>query len=129
MDRVVISSSLRALLHLLVLSANGSMLFVEIFPDSNPAVDSLCNVMRSVIRTPAGALLSAGVFGADNATRDEPMRIPSRHQNSSQLSLSLLTLGVMKLDALFGGALGTARNATCGAGLTTIAPAPVCAIG
>jgi hypothetical protein len=44
------------------------MLFVEFFADKIPGVDSLWNLVHSVIRIPAGAALAAGVFGAENAT-------------------------------------------------------------
>lgn len=44
------------------------MLFVEFFADKIPGVDSLWDMVHSVIRVPAGAALAAGVFGADSAT-------------------------------------------------------------
>ena len=57
-------------LHLLsnpvVLGATGFMVFVEFFADKIPGLDSLWDVVHSVIRIPAGAALAAGVFGADS---------------------------------------------------------------
>ena len=57
-------------LHLLanpiVLAASGFMVFIEFFADKIPGLDSLWDVVHSVIRIPAGAALAAGVFGADN---------------------------------------------------------------
>lgn len=51
----------------LVLTASGVMLFVEFFADKIPWLDSVWDTLHTVIRIPAGALLAAGVFGADNA--------------------------------------------------------------
>lgn len=57
-------------LHLLsnpvVLGASGFMVFVEFFADKIPGVDSLWDVVHSVIRIPAGAALAASVFSADS---------------------------------------------------------------
>ncbi len=57
-------------LHLLanpvVLAASGFMVFVEFFADKIPGLDSLWDVVHTVIRIPAGAALAAGVFGADS---------------------------------------------------------------
>ena len=57
-------------LHLLsnpvVLGASGFMVLVEFFADKIPGLDSLWDVVHSVIRIPAGAALAAGVFGADS---------------------------------------------------------------
>lgn len=52
----------------LILFASGFMLFVEFFADKIPGVDSVWDLVHSVIRVPAGAALAAGVFGADSAT-------------------------------------------------------------
>jgi hypothetical protein len=64
--------SLPAGLHLLqhpaMLAASGFMLFIEFFADKIPGVDSLWDIVHSVIRVPAGAALAAGVFGADSVT-------------------------------------------------------------
>jgi hypothetical protein len=57
-------------LHLLsnpvVLGASGFMVFVEFFADKIPGLDSLWDVVHSVIRIPAGAALAAATFGADS---------------------------------------------------------------
>jgi hypothetical protein len=57
-------------LHLLanpvVLGASGFMVFVEFFADKIPGLDSLWDLVHTVIRIPAGAALAAGVFGADS---------------------------------------------------------------
>jgi hypothetical protein len=52
----------------LLLGASALMLVVEFFADKIPGLDSLWDIVNSVIRVPAGAALAAGVFGADNAT-------------------------------------------------------------
>lgn len=49
-----------------LLGASGFMLFVEFFADKIPVVDSLWDMVNSVVRIPAGAALAAGVFGADS---------------------------------------------------------------
>ena len=58
-------------LHLLanpvVLGASGFMVFVEFFADKIPGLDSLWDVVHTVIRIPTGAALAAGVFGADSS--------------------------------------------------------------
>jgi hypothetical protein len=51
-----------------LLGASGFMLFVEFFADKIPVVDSLWDMVNSVVRIPAGAALAAGVFGADSGT-------------------------------------------------------------
>ena len=50
----------------LVLAASGLMLVVEFFADKVPWLDSAWDAVHAFIRVPAGALLAAGVFGADN---------------------------------------------------------------
>jgi hypothetical protein len=57
---------LQVLQHPALLGASGFMLFVEFFADKIPAVDSLWDMVNSVVRIPAGAALAAGVFGADS---------------------------------------------------------------
>ena len=59
---------LTLLQHPAMLFASGTMLFVEFFADKIPGLDSLWDMVHSVIRVPGGAVLAAGVFGADNAT-------------------------------------------------------------
>ena len=61
-------AGLELLQHPAMLAASGAMLFVEFFADKIPGLDSLWDVLHSVVRIPAGAALAAGVFGADNAT-------------------------------------------------------------
>ena len=52
----------------MVLAVSGCMLVVEFFADKVPWFDSLWDAVHAFIRVPAGALLAAGVFGADSAT-------------------------------------------------------------
>lgn len=59
---------LQVLQHPAMLIASGALLFVEFFADKIPGVDSLWDLMHSVIRIPAGAALAAGALGADGAT-------------------------------------------------------------
>jgi hypothetical protein len=56
-------AGLAALAHPLVLAASGFMCFVEFFADKIPGVDSLWDVVHTLIRIPAGAALAASVFG------------------------------------------------------------------
>ena len=49
-----------------VLAASGFMCFVEFFADKIPLVDSLWDMVHTVIRIPAGAALAAGALGADS---------------------------------------------------------------
>ena len=60
-------AGLQVLQHPVVLWVSGFMLFVEFFADKIPVVDSLWDMVNSVVRIPAGAALAAGVFGADSA--------------------------------------------------------------
>jgi hypothetical protein len=60
---VNLPSGLATLVHPLVLAASGFMCFVEFFADKIPGVDSLWDVVHTLIRIPAGAALAAGVFG------------------------------------------------------------------
>ena len=61
-------AGLSALQHPAVLAGSGFMLFIEFFADKIPGLDTLWDLVHSVIRVPAGAALAAGVFGADSAT-------------------------------------------------------------
>ena len=61
-------SGLAVLQHPAMLFGSGFMLFIEFFADKIPGVDSLWDIVHSVIRVPAGAALAAGVFGADSGT-------------------------------------------------------------
>ena len=60
---VDLPSGLATLAHPMVLAASGFMCFVEFFADKVPGVDSLWDVVHTLIRIPAGAALAAGVFG------------------------------------------------------------------
>lgn len=51
-----------------MLWASGFMLFVEFFADKIPGLDSLWDVVHTVVRIPAGAVLAASVFGADQSS-------------------------------------------------------------
>lgn len=64
---LVLPQGLQLLQHPAVLLVSGVLLFMEFFADKVPGFDSLWDLMHSVIRVPAGALLAAAVFfGADN---------------------------------------------------------------
>jgi len=60
---VDLPAGLMVLAHPLVLAASGFMCFVEFFADKIPGVDSLWDVVHTLIRIPAGAALAASVFG------------------------------------------------------------------
>ncbi len=62
----VLPDSLQLLQHPAMLLASGCMLLVEFFADKIPGLDSLWDLLHSVIRIPGGALLAAGVFGFDS---------------------------------------------------------------
>ena len=57
---------LQVLQHPGVLAASGFMCFVEFFADKIPLVDSMWDMVHTVIRIPAGAALAAGALGADS---------------------------------------------------------------
>lgn len=59
---------LQVLQHPGMLAASGLMLFLEFFADKIPGLDSLWDMLNSVIRIPAGAALAAGALGADGST-------------------------------------------------------------
>lgn len=65
---VDLPAGLKPLEHPLVLGASGLMLSVEFLADKIPGVDSLWDLLHTLIRIPAGAALAASVFGADEAT-------------------------------------------------------------
>lgn len=67
MGWVALPQGLHLLAHPVVLGASGFMVFIEFFADKIPGLDSLWDVVHSVIRIPAGAALAAGVFGADSS--------------------------------------------------------------
>ena len=65
---VPLPDGLKILQNPIVLTASGVMLAVEFLADKIPGLDSLWDVLHTVIRVPAGAALAAGVFGGDSAT-------------------------------------------------------------
>lgn len=65
---IALPPGLLVLQHPALLIASGAMLLVEFFADKIPGVDSLWDILHSVIRIPAGAALAAGALGADGAT-------------------------------------------------------------
>ena len=65
---VALPEGLQVLQHPALLVASGFMLFVEFFADKIPGLDSVWDLLHTVIRIPAGAALAAGVFGADGTT-------------------------------------------------------------
>jgi Domain of unknown function (DUF4126) len=68
MGLLPLPAGLHVLQHPAMLAGSGAMLFVEFFADKIPGVDTLWDMVHTVIRVPAGAALAAGVFGADSAT-------------------------------------------------------------
>jgi len=65
---LALPAGLAVLQHPAVLAASGCLLLVEFFADKVPWLDSLWDAVHAFIRVPAGALLAAGVFGADSAS-------------------------------------------------------------
>ena len=68
MGWVALPPGLQVLQHPAMLGASGFMLFIEFFADKIPGVDSLWDLVHTVIRIPAGAALAAGALGADSST-------------------------------------------------------------
>ena len=68
MGWLVLPPGLQLLQHPAMLVASGCMLFVEFFADKIPGLDSLWDIVHSVVRIPAGAALAAGALGADSGT-------------------------------------------------------------
>ncbi|WP_096698551.1 DUF4126 domain-containing protein [Polaromonas sp. AER18D-145] len=66
MGWITLPPGLHLLAHPVVLGASGFMVLVEFFADKIPGLDSLWDVVHTLIRIPAGAALAAGVFGADS---------------------------------------------------------------
>jgi len=65
---IPLPSGLQILQHPALLATSGALLFVEFFADKIPGLDSLWDLVNSVIRIPAGAALAAGALGADSST-------------------------------------------------------------
>ena len=62
---VPLPPGLQALQSPLMLGASGLMLFVEFFADKIPGLDSLWDMVHTLVRIPAGAALAGAVFGVD----------------------------------------------------------------
>ena len=65
---VDLPQGLKLLQHPLFLGASAVMLFIEFFADKIPGLDTLWDMVHTVIRIPAGAALAASVFGGDQPT-------------------------------------------------------------
>jgi hypothetical protein len=65
---VQLPAGLHVLQSIPMLAASGFMLFVEFFADKIPGLDSLWDMVHTVVRIPAGAALAAAVFGADQSS-------------------------------------------------------------
>ena len=65
---VDLPAGLHLLQHPALLAASGFMCAVEFFADKIPYVDSVWDLVHTVIRIPAGAALAAAALGADGAT-------------------------------------------------------------
>ena len=65
---MVLPAGLHVLQNPLVLAVAGALMLVEFFADKVPWIDSAWDAIHTVIRVPGGALLAAGVFGADSAS-------------------------------------------------------------
>ena len=65
---IALPQGLQLLQHPAMLGVSAVMLFLEFFVDKIPGLDSLWDLVHSVIRIPAGAALAASAFGADSGT-------------------------------------------------------------
>ena len=65
---VQLPAGLQVLQSYAMLGASGLMLFVEFFADKIPGLDSLWDMVHTVVRIPAGAALAAAVFGVDQSS-------------------------------------------------------------
>jgi Domain of unknown function (DUF4126) len=65
---VDLPAGLRLLQSPMMLGASGFMLFVEFFADKIPGLDTLWDLVHTLVRIPAGAALAAAVFGADQSS-------------------------------------------------------------
>jgi hypothetical protein len=65
---VQLPAGLHVLQSIPMLGASGFMLFVEFFADKIPGLDSLWDMVHTVVRIPAGAAHAAAVFGADQSS-------------------------------------------------------------
>ena len=65
---VDLPSGLKLLQSPVMLGASGLMLVVEFFADKIPGIDTLWDLIHTLVRIPAGAALAAAVFGADQSS-------------------------------------------------------------
>jgi hypothetical protein len=65
---VDLPSGLKLLQSPVMLGASGFMLCIEFFADKIPGVDTLWDLIHTLVRIPAGAALAAAVFGADQSS-------------------------------------------------------------
>jgi hypothetical protein len=65
---VQLPSGLHVLQSWVMLGASGFMLFLEFFVDKIPGLDTVWDMVHTVVRIPAGAALAAAVFGADQTS-------------------------------------------------------------
>jgi hypothetical protein len=65
---VELPTGLHVLQSNVMLGASGFMLFIEFFVDKIPGLDTLWDVIHTVVRIPAGAALAGAVFGADQSS-------------------------------------------------------------
>jgi len=65
---VELPTGLKLLQSPMLLGASGFMLFVEFFADKIPGLDTVWDLVHTLIRIPAGAALAAAVFGADHSS-------------------------------------------------------------
>jgi len=65
---VDLPQGLKVLQHPGVIGVAGFMAFTEFFADKIPFVDTVWDMVHTLIRIPAGAALAAGALGADNQT-------------------------------------------------------------
>lgn len=65
---VALPAGLHVLQSPVMLGASGLMLFIEFFADKIPGLDTLWDLIQTVVRIPAGAALAAAVFGADQSS-------------------------------------------------------------
>lgn len=68
MGWIVLPHGLALLQQPAVLLTSGALMLVEFFADKIPGLDSLWDLVHSVLRVLGGAALAAGVFGADHGT-------------------------------------------------------------
>ena len=65
---VDLPAGLKLLQSPMLLGASGFMLFAEFFVDKIPGLDTLWDLVHTLVRIPAGAALAAAVFGADQGS-------------------------------------------------------------